>query len=481
MFDLSLQSLHRLVMLMVCALALAPVADARQQKKVTASKPSSKAAHVAKTAKATQGVKAVARRGATAKPAKGLTYKSRSGQKIAYKRVRDSRGRWVRVALLPPPPPKPSLGQLAGLHRTDDPLELKSSVAFVMDDATSEVLVSKNADAVLPIASITKLMTAMVVLDAQQDLNEVIEINDAEIDREKGTSSRLQVGTRLSRAEMLHLALMSSENRAAHALGRHYPGSEAAFVKAMNIKATMLGMQDTHFTEPTGLSNRNRSSARDLARLVKAANTYPLIRRYSTDSDGLEIASASGRNLRFGNTNRLVASPDWQISLQKTGFISEAGACLVMQTYINGRAMIMVFLDSVGKLSRFGDASRIRKWIEDSRTSAAAVAPAVFTAPAAPAASVSPASILRASNAQPAVEPAVFNVPAATTLTTPTPQTVQPMQAAPSAASNLAPPAVLAPAAPATPPATSEPARVPAREPTTPTAPTAPTVLKIVS
>jgi D-alanyl-D-alanine endopeptidase (penicillin-binding protein 7) len=434
MFDLSFKSVHRLVMLVVCALALAPVADARQQKKVTASKSSSKAAHVAKTAKAPQGAKAVAARGAASKAAKGLTYKSRSGQKIAYKRVRDSRGRWVRVALLPPPPPKPSLGQLAGLHNTQDPLELKSSVAFVMDDATSEVLVSKNADAVLPIASITKLMTAMVVLDAQQDLNEVIEINDAEIDREKGTSSRLQLGTRLSRAEMLHLALMSSENRAAHALGRHYPGGEAAFVKAMNIKAAMLGMKDTHFTEPTGLSNRNRSSARDLASLVKAANTYPLIRRYSTDTDGLEIASASGRNLRFGNTNRLVASPDWQISLQKTGFISEAGACLVMQTYINGRAMIMVFLDSVSKLSRFGDASRIRKWIEDSRTSAAAVAPAVFTAPAA---SVSPASILRASNAQPAVEPAVFNVPATTTLTTPTPQTVQPMQAAPSAASHL--------------------------------------------
>jgi serine-type D-Ala-D-Ala endopeptidase (penicillin-binding protein 7) len=381
MFDRSCISFHRFVIIVLFALVLAPLADARQQKKVKA----------VKAVKTTKSAKPAAVFKASKHQPQAKATKLR-GQKIAYKRVRDSRGRWVRVALLPPPPPKPSLGQLAGLHKTDDPLELKSSVAFVMDDATSEVLVSKNADAVLPIASITKLMTAMVVLDGGQDLSELLEINEAEVDREKGTSSRLLMGTRLSRAEMLHLALMSSENRAAHALGRHYPGGDKAFVKAMNIKATMLGMQDTHFTEPTGLSNRNRSSARDLARLVKAANTYPLIRRYSTDSDGLEIAAADGRSLRFGNTNRLVASPDWQISLQKTGFISEAGACLVMQTYINGRAMIMVFLDSVGRMSRFGDAGRIRKWIEESRASVAPVSPSV------------PAVILRTSRLQQPVD-----------------------------------------------------------------------------
>lgn len=260
----------------------------------------------------------------------------------------------------------PSFGQLAGLHGVNDPLDLKSSVALVMDQQTNEVLFSKNAEAVLPIASITKLMTAMVVLDGRQSLDDILEISDAEIDTEKNTRSRLTIGTALSRSEMLHLALMSSENRAAHVLGRTYNGGTEAFVRAMNAKAAALGMNDSRFADPTGLSNSNRSSARDLAKLVQAAHSYPIIRRYSTDIE-TQVANSSGRVLSFNNTNRLVKNPDWQIGLQKTGFISEAGQCLVMQAFVGGRSVIMVFLDSFGKLSRIGDASRVRKWLEDSK------------------------------------------------------------------------------------------------------------------
>ncbi len=287
--------------------------------------------------------------------------------KVHY--VRNRAGKLVKVRSVvfrePIRPAAPTFGQLAGLHTVADPLELKSGVALVMDQQTNEVLFSKNAEAVLPIASITKLMTAMVVLDGRQNLDDLLEISNAEIDTEKNTRSRLTIGTTLSRSEMLHLALMSSENRAAHVLGRSYTGGTEAFVKAMNAKATMLGMNDSRFADPTGLSNSNRSSARDLAKLVQAAHQYPIIRRYSTDTD-TQIANSTGRVLSFNNTNRLVKSPDWQIGLQKTGFISEAGQCLVMQAMVGGRSVIMVFLDSFGKLSRIGDAARVRKWLEGS-------------------------------------------------------------------------------------------------------------------
>ncbi len=258
-------------------------------------------------------------------------------------------------------PAKLSYGQIAGLHGTDDPLNLKSSVALVIDQDTDEVLFSKNSDAVLPIASITKLMTAMVVVQAGQSLDDMLTITQDDVDTEKGSGSRLAVGTQLSRGEMLHLALMSSENRAANALGRHYPGGIKAFVSAMNAKAGLLGMHATRYVEPTGLSSDNQSSAHDLAMLVKAASEQPLIRELSTAQ---EAAVAIGRRqLQFRNTNALVRDPNWSIGLQKTGYISEAGRCVVMQAQLAGRKLIMVLLDSAGRYSRIGDAERLRSFL----------------------------------------------------------------------------------------------------------------------
>jgi D-alanyl-D-alanine endopeptidase (penicillin-binding protein 7) len=255
-----------------------------------------------------------------------------------------------------------SLGMLAGLHQAEDPLSLKSAVAFVEDLDTKQVLFAKNPDAVLPIASITKLMTAMVVLDAKQALDEVIAVTDDDVDTEKFSRSRLRVGVELSRADMIHLALMASENRAANALGRNYPGGLSAFVAAMNAKAQALGMKDSRFVEPTGLSRLNVSSGPDLAKMVSAAYKVDLIRQYSTDTDyTVEIGR---KKARFNNTNALLKSHDWDISVSKTGFISEAGRCLVMHTKIEGRHVAIVLLDSFGKYSRLGDANRLKKWIE---------------------------------------------------------------------------------------------------------------------
>jgi D-alanyl-D-alanine endopeptidase (penicillin-binding protein 7) len=268
-----------------------------------------------------------------------------------------------------------SYGQIEGLHSTRDALALKSSVALVLDQDTSEILFSKNADAVLPIASLTKLMTALVVVEVGLPLDEMLEISDADIDTEKGSRSHLRPGTRLTRGEMLHLALMSSENRAANALGRHYPGGLPAFVEAMNRKAQSLGMRDTRYIEPTGLSSRNQSSAPDLARLVNAASAFALIRELSTSPE--HRVAVGHRTLQFRNTNGLVRSKSWDIGLQKTGYIVEAGRCLVMQASMAGRNLIMVFLDSTGKYSRIGDAERVRHWIErDGQLPAAATAPA---------------------------------------------------------------------------------------------------------
>ncbi len=275
----------------------------------------------------------------------------------------------VRVAVTPA---QPSFGQMAGLHATPDELDLKSSVALVIDQDTQEVLFSKNDNAVLPIASLTKLMTGVVVSDAKLPMDEAITITQDDVDTEKGSRSRLRVGARLTRGELLHLALMSSENRAAHALGRTYPGGLDAFVEQMNVKARLLGMKDTRYVEPTGLSSRNQSSATDLATLVGAAYNYPVLRELST-SQGFEV-EVGRRTLQFNNTNRLVKNPNWDIGLQKTGFITEAGQCLVMQTRIAGRKLIMVFLDSAGKLSRLGDAERVRRWVERSHAASDAVA-----------------------------------------------------------------------------------------------------------
>ncbi len=266
-----------------------------------------------------------------------------------------------RKAAMASAPARPSFGQIYGLHAVEDPLDLKSSVALVMDQETNEVLLSKNSQAVLPIASITKLMTALVVVEAKQPLDEMLTVTDEDIDTEKGTRSRLAIGTTLSRSEMLHLALMSSENRAANALGRHYPGGLKAFVAAMNHKAQTLGMTDTHYVEPTGLSSRNQSSAKDLAALVRVAHEFPLLRELSTSKE--HLVTLGRRQVAFHSTNGLVRSGSWDIGLQKTGFINEAGRCLVMQVQMAGRKLILVFLDSAGKYSRIGDAERVRKWI----------------------------------------------------------------------------------------------------------------------
>ena len=259
-------------------------------------------------------------------------------------------------------PAKPSFGQLAGLHGASDPLDLKSSVALVMDQDTREVLISKNDGAVLPIASLTKLMTGLVITEARLPMNEMIVISQDDVDTEKGSRSRLKVGAELSRGELMHLALMSSENRAAHALGRTYPGGLAAFVQLMNAKAQALGMKDTRYVEPTGLSSKNQSSAKDLATLVAAAYTEPQLRELTTSpGHAVEVAN---RTLQYNNTNRLVHNPSWDIGIQKTGYISEAGQCLVMQAKVAGRKLIMVFLDSSGKYTRLADAERVRRWVE---------------------------------------------------------------------------------------------------------------------
>lgn len=252
--------------------------------------------------------------------------------------------------------------ELAGLHKTDDPLSLRSNVAFVVDQNSSEVLFEKNANVALPIASLTKLMTGMIVMEAGQDLDEVLRVTDEDVDRLKYSSSRLPVGARMTRRELLHITLMSSENRAASALGRNYPGGIEAFVGAMNAKARALGMDDTRYVDTSGLSSSNVSSARDLAKLVVAAHEQPLLREFSTTPNS--TVQASGRTMHYNNTNYLVSLPDWNIGLQKTGFINEAGRCLVMQAMIHGRNVVMVFLDSKGKMSRTADAGRIRKWLE---------------------------------------------------------------------------------------------------------------------
>lgn len=265
------------------------------------------------------------------------------------------------------PAPRLSMGQLAGLRDVADPLDLKSSVALVLDQDTHEVLLSKNDHAVLPIASITKLMTALLVSEAGLPLDEQITITEADAEHARGSSSRLSVGATLTRAELLHLTLMSSENRAAHALGRSFPGGIQHFVGLMNAKAAMLGMKDTRYVEPTGLSNANRASAMDLATLVDVAARDPLLSQLSV-SPGYEITLGE-RVLHYANTNRLVHSPDWQIGLQKTGYIADAGRCLVMQARVAGRNLIMVLLDASDKNSRLADAERLRRWVETEHAS----------------------------------------------------------------------------------------------------------------
>jgi D-alanyl-D-alanine endopeptidase (penicillin-binding protein 7) len=291
-----------------------------------------------------------------AKPQPGSSAKVRGTIPAGTARIKSTRSKKAA----PRRPLRPSEGQLAGLHRADDPLDLKSSVALVVNQDTDEVLFEKNTHAVLPIASITKLMTALVTVEANLPLDEELVLSQGEVVR-AAVRSNLRPGMRLSRDEALHLALMSSENRAAQLLGRTYPGGLDAFVEAMNAKARMLDMSDSHFADPTGLSAENRSSASDLVKLVKAAYEHEVIRAHSVSG---ELALPVGkRTVRYGNTNRLTANPDWDIGLQKTGYISAAGRCLVMQAVVEGQRVVMVLLDSVGKYSRLGDAQRIRDWL----------------------------------------------------------------------------------------------------------------------
>lgn len=243
--------------------------------------------------------------------------------------------------------------------------DMRSEVAYVQDLASSTVLYDKNSEEVRPIASISKLMTALVIAEARQPMDAVLSISDADVDRLRHSRSRLSVGAELSRADMLHLALMSSENRAAHALARYYPGGLPAFVRAMNDKARALGMRNTHFVEPTGLSSENVSSPRDLVRLLQAASKQPLIHRYTTD-DTYQVQIGKGRQLVYNNTNRLVSNSNWDIKISKTGFINEAGECLVMLTRIGDRDLAIVLLNSSGRYSRIGDAVRLRNLVENS-------------------------------------------------------------------------------------------------------------------
>jgi len=253
----------------------------------------------------------------------------------------------------------------AHAHRASLSLDepgLRSSAALVLDETHSSVLYSRHADVAMPIASITKLLTTLVVEEARQPMDEVIAISPEDVAVGKGAFSRLRVGTQLTRGELFHLALMSSENRAAHALARNYPGGLKAFMPAMNAKAKALGMTSARFVEPTGLSSENVASPEDLSKLVMAASKNPTIREYSTDP-GYEVRIGR-RMVAFHNTNSLVSNPAWNIIVQKTGYITEAGRCLVMQTVIEGRTVVIVLLNSFGTRTRVADATRIRKWME---------------------------------------------------------------------------------------------------------------------
>lgn len=263
-----------------------------------------------------------------------------------------------------PVAPRGSIGTALGLNRKADDLNLKSSVSIVVDQQTQDILYEKNPRVVLPIASITKLLTAMTMLDANQPMDEILTINDE--DAAIYNHSRLVKGTELPRREALLLALMSSENRAAYTLGRNYPGGIHVFMAALNRKAKEVGMLHSSFEDPTGLTSKNVSTAEDLALLVDAAYKYPLIKEFSTTPNHTKLIN--GREQVFLNSNRLVRSGDMQIGLQKTGYISEAGRCLVMQATVNNRPVIMVFLDSMGSLSRFADAVRVKEWLEESET-----------------------------------------------------------------------------------------------------------------
>ena len=249
------------------------------------------------------------------------------------------------------------------LAQKNDP-DIKSQAAIVFNAQNERIIYDKNADKVMPIASITKLMTAMVTLDARLSPNEKITITLADVDKLKRTSSRLPVGSSYPRHELLRLALMSSENRAAAALGRTYPGGTQTFIKAMNLKAKNIGMINSRFVDSTGLNSGNVSTARDLAKLVSASNHYAVIREFSTTSKHFVSPGNKRGQLQYVNSNSLVHNQNWEIGVSKTGYLNEAGRCLVMQANISGQPVVIVLLNSWGKNTRIGDANRVKKWIE---------------------------------------------------------------------------------------------------------------------
>jgi len=363
--DLSVIPIKRFSILVAAVLALSqPLAvhakspSAKTEESDSANKKPQKK-HVAKSANARPKAKSNAQ---PKRQAKASKKRAQTAQKSTVRKPTLAAKRQQQKRLMARAPARLSVGQQMGLHGVDDPLSLSASVALVIDQSTNEVLFSKNDDAVLPIASLTKLMTGLVVADAQLPLDEEITITREDIDTLKGSRSRLAIGARLTRGELMHLALMSSENRAAHALGRTHPGGIDQFVRDMNQKAVTLGMTDSRFVDPTGLSSRNHFSARDLATLAAASYNQPNMRELST-SPGYRLA-VGRKTLQFKNSNGLVRSDNWDIGLQKTGYISEAGRCLVMQATVAGREVIMVFLDSVGKVGRLRDAERVRHWME---------------------------------------------------------------------------------------------------------------------
>ena len=363
--DLSVIPIKRFSILVAAVLALSqPLAvhakspSAKTEESDSANKKPQKK-HVAKSANARPKAKSNAQ---PKRQAKASKKRVQTAQKSTVRKQSLAAKRQQQKRLMARAPERLSVGQQMGLHSVDDPLSLSASVALVIDQGTNEVLFSKNGNAVLPIASLTKLMTGLVVADAQLPLDEEITITREDIDTLKGSRSRLAIGARLTRGELMHLALMSSENRAAHALGRTHPGGIDQFVRDMNQKAVALGMTDSRFVDPTGLSSGNQSSARDLATLAAASYNQPIMRELST-SPGYRLA-VGRKTLQYNNSNGLVRSDNWDIGLQKTGYISEAGRCLVMQATVAGREVIMVFLDSVGKVGRLRDAERVRHWME---------------------------------------------------------------------------------------------------------------------
>lgn len=313
--------------------------------------------------KATSRVSALSKSKRVVSVARTNVMPNTNARKVAYRRGAVAAGIATGAAVAGGSYARAALANDALGDLKQNQLKLASAMAVVYDEVTGQSLYEKSPQMVVPIASITKLMTAMVLLDRNLPMDEMITIDDNDVDTLKNSSSRMRVGSTLSRREMLLLALMSSENRAAAALARTYPGGTTAFVAAMNRKAKSLGMNNTHFDDSTGLHTTNVSTAYDLVRMVRGAHQYPLIREFST-TQSYEVTPYGNRPLLFNNSNGLVKSDNWEIGLSKTGYTQEAGRCLVMQAKVAGRPVVIVLLDSQGKHTRLGDANRVKQWME---------------------------------------------------------------------------------------------------------------------